>query len=152
MKSPRIIPLALAFIVAGLASGSVAHAQTNPTSLANVFSDYWARSWVGVALSGNYLYAGNSDYYPGFGLHIIDVSEPSKPIDVGFHDKKTWCGPISVSGNNAYVYRGGGFTEIFDLSSKTNPVIVGSMSNGGGPGCHFGSLRFSSRSKHLRYF
>ena len=44
------------------------------------------------------------DYYSG--LHIIDVSDPANPVEVGFCDTLEYAHEVAVTGNHAYVAGG----------------------------------------------
>jgi hypothetical protein len=83
-----------------------------------------------LCLVGRYVYL--SDAY--YGLHVIDVLDPTNPVRVGglqsadsFHD---------VSANAGYLYVAtttgmeSGALQILDLSTPANPAVVGSVLSG----------------------
>jgi hypothetical protein len=55
------------------------------------------RAWE-VDVSGNYAFVADDD----FGLRILDISNPSSPLEVGTY-LETGIWRITVSGNYAYV-------------------------------------------------
>jgi hypothetical protein len=74
-----------------------------------------------VTVSGGYAFlaAGAS------GVHIIDVSNPSGPVDVG--DLKTdnaW--DVAIKSNYAYVADGESGLRVLDVSAPRTPVLIGS--------------------------
>jgi len=54
---------------------------------------------TGVAASGGYAYVANASA----GLRVLDVSDPSAPVEVGFFDTPGVFWGIAVSGSYAYV-------------------------------------------------
>ncbi len=78
------------------------------------------QGWGGmaVAVSGNYAFLSGQK---GKGFYIIDVSSPSKPIEV-FHSGGKNVYDISVSDIGVYLARADGTTQ-FDLLNVTNPYL-----------------------------
>ncbi len=97
-------------------------AQTNPVNVANWYGDYWARSWDGVALAGDYLYV-TGDNLEDPGLHLLNVYNPTNPVDLGYLGSSNSASGIIISGTTAYVGRATEI-EILDSSSRTNPVTI----------------------------
>ncbi len=65
----------------------------------------------------------------GQGVHIIDVSDPANPIEVGGYFPGYYIHDIHVKGNRIYaaaIYEGK--FDIVDISDKTNPVMINSIS------------------------
>jgi hypothetical protein len=52
----------------------------------------------GVAVVGNFAYAVDS-----LGLRIIDVSDPSAPVETGFYETPNEARDVQVAGSYAYV-------------------------------------------------
>ena len=84
-----------------------------------------------VALSGDYAYICESG-----SLRIVDVSDPTTPVEVGSYSPPYGDGPcttIAVAGN--YVYTGGYYTlNILDVTNPAAPVRVGQASGLDMPG------------------
>ena len=75
----------------------------------------------GVAVSGNYAYVADDLY----GLRIIDISDPSAPVETGFYDTPGFAQGVAVSGNYAYVADGQSGVRIINVSDPAAPVEVG---------------------------
>ncbi len=74
---------------------------------------------------------GDTAYICDWGtLRIVDVSDPTTPVEVGSYSPPYGDGPcmtMTVSGN--YVYTGGYYTlNILDVTDPTTPVLVGKTS------------------------
>jgi hypothetical protein len=113
--------LKTAFLVT-LTSATLLDAQTNPVNIANWYGDYWARSWDGVALSGPFLYA-TTDNLDDPGLHLLNVYNPTNPVDLGYVGSSNSASGIIISAASAYVGRGSGI-EILNISTPTSPVPI----------------------------
>jgi len=78
-----------------------------------------------VNVSGSYAYVTDASV----GLHIMDVSTPSSPQEVGFFDGPgDYTSSVAISGSYAYV----GGVRIIDISSPSSPQEVGLLGTGGG--------------------
>ncbi len=75
----------------------------------------------GVAVSGEYAYVADED----FGLHIIDVSDPAHPAEVGFYDTPGDDFDVAISGGYAYVADGLSGLRVIDVSDPAHPAEVG---------------------------
>ena len=77
---------------------------------------------LGVAVSGTTAYV--ADFTSG--LQIIDVSNASNPVRLGWYDTSCVANDVAVSGTIVYVadYSAGGL-QIIDVSNATNPVLLG---------------------------
>ncbi|MBU0509945.1 T9SS type A sorting domain-containing protein [bacterium] len=65
------------------------------------------------------------------GLHIMDLSDPAHPIEIGrctWYDWEYVTGGVYVTGNRAYLGLGGGLL-VFDISDPTHPVRIGRWGN-----------------------
>ena len=65
------------------------------------------------------------------GLHIIDVSDPSDPMETGFYDTGDYAYGIAVSGDYAYVADQSDGLRIIDISDPVNPAETGFYDTGG---------------------
>lgn len=74
-----------------------------------------------VVVVGNYAYVVDGDT----GLHIINVSNPAAPWEVGSHDTPGAAAGIAVAGNYAYVADFDGL-RIFNIANPATPWEVGS--------------------------
>jgi hypothetical protein len=98
-----------------------------------------------ITISGNYAYVTNSSFFFfNGGVQILDISDPTNPIGVGSitdgangADELNGVWSIAISGNYAYVTGYGvdfsgsdGGVQILDVSDPTNPVGVGSITDG----------------------
>ncbi len=89
-----------------------------------------------VAVAGNLCYVGCKDYIDGEtvgSLHIVDISEPSEPREVGFCDVQGSPEDVEVVGDYCYmaVYTGGeddfrGRLCVINVSDSSRPEEVGS--------------------------
>ncbi len=72
-----------------------------------------------VAVSGQYAYVG------GPRLHVVDVSDPASPIEVGSGYCETTAVDVVVAGNYAYVADNWRGVRILDISQPAAPHQVG---------------------------
>ncbi|RMH74775.1 MAG: T9SS C-terminal target domain-containing protein, partial [Calditrichaeota bacterium] len=79
-----------------------------------------------VYVSGSHAYV--ADRYDG--LRIIDVSDPTAPVEVGFYDTGDEARGVYVSGSHAYVADWLDGLRIIDVSDPTAPVEVGFYDTG----------------------
>lgn len=77
----------------------------------------------------NYLYvaANDASYFVQNGLRIFDISNPSSPTELVFLQMNNGerNQAIQVIGENAYIISDKSF-HVLDVSTKTNPIIIGS--------------------------
>jgi len=73
-----------------------------------------------VAVAGNYAYVANVDA----GLRVIDVSNPSAPVEAGVYTSSRADG-VTVAGSYAYVAEAGWGLRIIDIYNPTAPFQVG---------------------------
>ena len=80
-----------------------------------------------VQVVGNRAYVVSSS--AGDDFHIIDISNPVAPLEVGSLDLPTTANSVFVSGNYAYVVTtvGGDDFHIIDISNPVAPLEVGSL-------------------------
>ena len=78
---------------------------------------------VGVAMNGNYAYVATCVS----GLRVINVSNPSNPVETGFSDTLYCAEDVVVSGNYAYVATYGSGLRVVDISNPASPFEVGSF-------------------------
>ncbi len=111
--------------IAASDSGLVIIDITNPSNPSLAGSYLTAGSANDVFVSSNYAYISGGD-----SLLIIDISDPSIPIQVGSYGKD-YISDIYVSGNYAYVTSS--FLddyEIIDVTNPSTPSSVGYYSDG----------------------
>lgn len=59
------------------------------------------------------------------GVHILDVSTPGAPVQVGIYDPPYYIHDAHVRGNRLYAAAGGQRTiDVVDISNKRNPVLL----------------------------
>jgi len=76
-----------------------------------------------VHLSGNYAYVADMED----GLRVINISDPTTPIEDGFCDTEGQTWDVYIFGSYAYVADRIGL-RVIDISDPENPVEVGSFS------------------------
>jgi hypothetical protein len=67
----------------------------------------------------------------GLGLRIIDASNPTAPVEVGFFDTDSLAVGVAVSGDYAYVAANDGGLRVIDVSDPSAPFEVGSLATDG---------------------
>ena len=75
-----------------------------------------------VAVRGGYAYIGS-----GTAVVVVEVSDPSWPVRVGFADTPDYVQDITIEGSYAYVADGWAGLRIVDISNPSEPVEVGSV-------------------------
>jgi len=75
----------------------------------------------GIVASGNYVYMACSND----GLRIMDVSDPSRPREIGLCKVKGLARGLAVSG--MYAYGLGERLSIFDISSPSSPYLAADL-------------------------
>jgi len=83
---------------------------------------YWVH---GVAISG-----GNVCVSDGRGLHVLEMSDPRNPQQIG--SLQGIFGHVATSGKHAYVAAWGDAVAVIDVGDPANPQQVGSLKGGGG--------------------
>jgi hypothetical protein len=81
--------------------------------------------WAGsahVAVAGSYAYVADR----GGGLRVVDVSEPSRPKEVGSWEPKWTVYSVAVAEKRAFVIDGR-YLHIIDLGDPKHPQMVGSF-------------------------
>ncbi len=73
-----------------------------------------------IAMSGEYALTADDA-----GLHIIDVSDPYNPVEIGA-DETGYALGVAVSGSVAFVTNADGVRAV-DISDTKNPIIIGSV-------------------------
>lgn len=62
------------------------------------------------------------------GVHILDVSTPSAPVQVGVYDPPYYIHDAHIRGNRLYASAGGQRkVDIVDISNKRNPTLLASV-------------------------
>ncbi|MBU1473154.1 MAG: T9SS type A sorting domain-containing protein [Bacteroidetes bacterium] len=70
-----------------------------------------------IAIAGSYAYVTVG----GKGLWIVDISDPTRPNELGFLRTPGYAEGVAVAGNYAYVAAGGAGVRVVDISDKTHP-------------------------------
>ncbi len=70
-----------------------------------------------LTVTGDYAYIT-----PFYGLHIVDISDPSNLHEVSYIDCDGWHYCVAVDSIWAFV--GGGFFKVVDISNPLNPVFI----------------------------
>jgi uncharacterized protein (TIGR03437 family) len=76
----------------------------------------------GVAVAGRLAYVAAG----GAGLRVVDVSDPTRPTEVGAFDTRGYSEGIAVVGTTVYLADGPYGLRIFDVSNPKSPKEVGS--------------------------
>jgi len=67
------------------------------------------------------------------GVHILDVSNPELPVEIGRHDPPEYIHDVHVRGDRMYTFQfSAAVIEIIDISDKTNPVVLATIDDPGG--------------------
>ncbi len=74
-----------------------------------------------ITHSGNYVYAVAREE----GLHIIDVSDPQNPTEMGCFNTPGSAEEIVLSGNIAYIADNEGGLRLVDITDPTDPTEIG---------------------------
>jgi hypothetical protein len=69
-------------------------------------------------------------YVTDDGLHILDISDPSLPVEAGFYNFTSWGADIWVKDDFAYVANCDSGLRIIDVSDPSSPGEVGFYSRG----------------------
>ncbi|MBX3053390.1 MAG: hypothetical protein KF753_18080 [Caldilineaceae bacterium] len=101
----------------------------NPSQVALIDGIGFVRESV---IRGDYIYVATTVVAAAAGLHVIDISDISRPVKVGFHATTGDAMALDVIDNLAYVatYYDGG-VEIIDISDPTSPIELGNYHTSG---------------------
>ncbi len=83
--------------------------------------------WTGIVgakaldVVGNYAYVGTA----GSGFKVLDVSDPSQPVEVGTYSTNAEFSDVKVIGNYAYAAAGYLGLLVFDITDPAHPAEVG---------------------------
>ena len=80
----------------------------------------------GLDVRGDYAYVTDQ----GSGLHVVDISNPGSPNEVGLLGALGQAWDVALSGNYAFVGDAGGFLRVVDVSTPSVPNEVASISIG----------------------
>ena len=99
---------------------------SNPTAPALV-STYPLNASASLKVVGNRLFVNNQGTYT---FEIFDLADPLHPAKVGSYSQAAigWYG-FSVAGNRAYLLRSAGGVDVLDISSPSNPSLIGTYTN-----------------------
>lgn len=66
------------------------------------------------------------------GVHILDVSNPELPVEIGRHDPPEYIHDVHVRGDRMYTFQfSAAVIEIVDISDKTNPTVLATIDDPG---------------------
>jgi hypothetical protein len=124
--------------------GNYAYAGFGPRLTILNISNPYALSVVGqtpilpgvvndIAIAGNYAYVTTKNNSGRGGLCVIDVSNPSAPVEVWFNAGLISPMGIAMAGHYAYVVDSAGALDIFDITVPSAPTYTGWLKIGGDP-------------------
>jgi len=92
-------------------------------------NDVWASGGflAGVDIDGNYAYIADS----GYGLWIIDLSNPSNIVEAGSFDTAGMAYGVAVANGVAYVADGVKGLQIIDVSTPSSPSLIATFDTAG---------------------
>ena len=100
---------------------------TNPSNIL-YFGNYPTTNFaLDVDIYGGYAYVAEDNN----GLHIVDISNPTTPIQSGFLSMGL-IESFDISGSYLYVALYGGGVSVYDLSDVLNPSLVSNYNSPGG--------------------
>src|SRR5437899_10869726 len=100
-RSSRFVPAVV--MTLGLFTFLLPHRgnAVNPVLITNLYAGFG--SFADLALLGNYLYTARYGTSAGSSLRIFDVSDPGRPVDVGYKEGKGSASSAALSGNYAHL-------------------------------------------------
>lgn len=109
----------------GLQNGLHVIDINNPANPFEVsFLNLYPASAEAAAISGNYVYLGSSEM-TGYGLYVIDVSNPDQPQLVTHYTQVGLCTDIELMGNQIYATSHDKDLQIIDVTTPSNPSETG---------------------------
>jgi len=86
-----------------------------------------------IVVSGNTMYVTWT-----FGFEIVDISNPAKPVKLGSYWPQAYIypGEIAISGNYAFVSESKNSMLVLDISTPSNPTLLGTWEGVGGGFSH----------------
>lgn len=64
------------------------------------------------------------------GVHILDISDPTNPVEIGLYDPGYYIHDSFIKGDRMYSAGGSeGVLDIVDISDKTNPTLIGQITD-----------------------
>ena len=89
------------------------------------FVSHLGGSIANVVVAGNYAYLGQ-----GQDILVLDITDVSKPLEVGRVTTTSVVNNIAVSGNYAYVANGQNGLVVVDVTNPAAPTITGTYTSG----------------------
>ncbi|MCI0394570.1 MAG: PKD domain-containing protein [Chloroflexi bacterium] len=93
---------------------------------------------VNIVVSGTLAYIAERQIWTGTtfeygGLRILDVSDPTNPVELGYFDSDGSADAVAVLGNYAYLGKTSGTVEVvvLNVSNPANPVEVNDLNTNG---------------------
>ena len=118
MKRLNLLTLIL-FAVLGFSSTILAQDSLNVTKLSELTLSWGPAS--DMAVEGNYAFVATG----ATGLRIMDITDPSDPVEVGYCNTPGTANGVALAGNYAVVADWFGDLRVIDISSPTHPFETG---------------------------
>ncbi|UCE39200.1 MAG: Ig-like domain-containing protein [Thermoplasmata archaeon] len=104
----------------GLQIVDVSGSPPVPTDEGGWITGYYSED---IHVVGNYAYIADEEG----GLKILDVSDPSYPVLLGFHETGGWSSAVFVEGDYAYLAEGWDGITVVDVNNPTSPTFAWSF-------------------------
>jgi hypothetical protein len=114
MKKFLIVTMLTLTLISGIANGQD---SLNVRKLGQLYA-YWDVA-LEAAVSGNFVYVADNSA----GLRIVNVSNPTNPVEIGYYDGPGNAKSVALQGNYAYVACTGNFDGGLYVINVTNPII-----------------------------
>jgi hypothetical protein len=83
-----------------------------------------------VVVSGDYAFVSVGRYG---GLRVLDVSDPVRPVEIGFMETQGDAHAITLHGTNLYLADGRRGLRVIEVSNPAMPVVIGALQTEGTP-------------------
>lgn len=87
----------------------------------------WADEVLGISVQGNYAYVATGNE----GLRIVDVSNGTLPVEVGFYNTPGYAWDVAVYGNYVFIADGENGLQIVDATTAYAPQLKANLRLGG---------------------
>ena len=110
--------------------------RQNPVEVGSVFLPWGGDDWLSrtIAVAGGYAYVAQAANHWRVGLSgglwIVDITNPTAPVEVGSYNLRTAAWGVAVAGDYAYVVYQSGL-RIIDISVPSAPVSAGDFAVSG---------------------
>ena len=111
--------------------GNISNIMDSNTVISQIATTSVEKNPVGIFVSGRYAYVTN---YTSNTISVVDVSNPSNPVQIATTSVGTNPSSVYVSGRYAYVTNQGSHTiSVVDVSTPAFPIQIATTSVGFGP-------------------